>query len=115
MSEKAVSTDYQLLRAWIVKADGTREYTEGDQKHIDAQVKFFGGTSVEYVANRPEFKRPVYARPVQPDYAVARQEAYPSIGDQLDMFWKYIADPTDPEVRAMASKIAAIKASIPKT
>lgn len=115
MKKKKVINDYQHLRAWITKADGTREYSEGDQKHIDAQVKFFGGTSVEYVDKRPEFKRPVYERPVQPDYAVARQEAYPSISDQLDMFWKYVADPDHPEVKAMAAKIAAIKASIPKT
>lgn len=51
-------------------------------------------------------------RPDNPDYYALRRAEYPSLGDQLDAFWK---GPDSPEYAAMMDKIAAVKAKYPKT
>jgi hypothetical protein len=47
--------------------------------------------------------------PVLPAYVTQREMSYPSIGDQLDAFWKGGA-----EAEAMKAKIDAVKAKYPK-
>ena len=45
-----------------------------------------------------------------PDYYAKRRAEYPSVGDQLDAFWK-----GDAAMNEMEAKIAAIKAKYPKS
>lgn len=46
-----------------------------------------------------------------PDYFAQRRDAYPSIGDQLDAFWK---GPNSADYTQMVSKIQAVKTQFPK-
>lgn len=50
-------------------------------------------------------------KPDNPDYYALRRAEYPSLGDQLDAFWK---GPESPEYVTMLSKIAEVKAKYPK-
>jgi hypothetical protein len=49
------------------------------------------------------------------DHAERRAAAYPPIGDQLDVLWRFIATlPLTPEVGEMLTQIQAVKARFPK-
>lgn len=50
-------------------------------------------------------------RPDIPDYYAKRRAAYPSIGDQLDAFWK---GPDSPAYTEMLARIQAVKLQYPK-
>lgn len=47
-------------------------------------------------------------------YAVQRQNAYPTIGDQLDMFWHAMDGGVIPKIEPFYTDIANIKAQYPK-
>lgn len=51
-------------------------------------------------------------KPNVPDYYYLRKKEYPSIGDQLDAFWK---GPNSQDYINMQNKIAEVKAKYPKT
>lgn len=49
------------------------------------------------------------------DYAEARRESYPPIGDQLDVLWKFLQTQTLPsETKSMLDRVLKVKATYPK-
>lgn len=53
-------------------------------------------------------------RVLEKGYAALRQEAYPAIGVQLDMFWHAMNDGQIPKIEPFYSEIKAIKEKYPK-
>ena len=65
-------------------------------------------TNEEFVV---DIEKNEVVKPDYPDYYALRREEYPSLGDQLDAFWK---GSDSPEYELMMEKIAAVKAKYPK-
>lgn len=65
-----------------------------------------GGGTTQVPITREEI-----VRPYVPDYYAQRRDAYPSLGDQLDAFWK---GPAHPDYQAMMERIQQVKQSFPK-
>jgi hypothetical protein len=65
-------------------------------------------TNEEFVV---DIEKNEVVKPDYPDYYALRREEYPSLGDQLDAFWK---GSDSPEYELMMEKIAVVKAKYPK-
>lgn len=79
------------------------EWTALDPKTRDIEDPLTGQTTTV------DIEKSEIVRPDIPDYYAKRRAEYPSIGDQLDAFWKGGDDAT-----AMLAKIQAVKDKYPK-
>ena len=70
--------------------------------------------SIEYIFTDEPREEVPPAEPIDPPFDVRRMNAYPAIGDQLDMLWHAMEQDESKRLEPFYSTIKAIKDSIPK-
>lgn len=70
--------------------------------------------SIEFVVTDEPQEIGVPAQIIEPPFDVLRMNAYPSIGDQLDMLWHAMNQDETKRLEPFYSTVKAVKDSIPK-
>lgn len=78
----------------------------------EAQIPNIDGLRAEVVA--PDDPRQPANEPAPKSYQELRQAAYPSMGDQLDMFWHAMNNGQIPRIEPFYSEIKGVKDQFPK-
>lgn len=96
---------YLNERELVIKAE--IDAKEAEWQALDPKTREIEDIGGEVIIE--DIQKSEIVRPEIPDYYAKRRKEYPSIGDQLDAFWKGGDDAT-----AMLAKIQAVKDKYPK-